>query len=282
MSDLIVVLPGIGGSVLARDGAPVWSPRPGAALRAALSLGKSISSLQLAGDDHTVDDLGDGITATALLPDLHIVPGLDWKIDGYGRLRQRLFERFDLKVGENYLDFPYDWRRDTRVAARRLARVAGEQLARWRTTSGNADAKLILIGHSMGGIVSRLFLEFEDGWKITRRLVTFGTPYSGSINALEFLVNGFRKGWGPFAIAVHARRHAVAAHRRRRPAAQRGSRTIGRRARAASIAAGGGRCRRPGAGALRHPPAGGRYAAYVVERGAGQRHDRSAQCARHR
>ncbi|MCU0633858.1 MAG: hypothetical protein MUE41_03200, partial [Gemmatimonadaceae bacterium] len=204
MSDLIVVLPGIGGSVLARDGKVVWSPRPGAALRAALSLGRSISSLALAGDDHTVDDLGDGITATALLPDLHIVPGLDWKIDGYGRLRQRLFERFDLKVGENYLDFPYDWRRDTRVAARRLARVAGAQLARWRETSGNADAKLILIGHSMGGIVSRLFLEFEDGWRITRRLVTFGTPYSGSINALEFLVNGFRKGWGPFAIDLSA------------------------------------------------------------------------------
>jgi pimeloyl-ACP methyl ester carboxylesterase len=198
------VIPGIGGSVLARGGHPVWSPRPGAALRAVFSLGKSISSLTLAGDDHTLDDLGDDITAPALLPDLHIVPGLDWKIDGYSRLRQRLFERFDLADGGNYLEFPYDWRRDTRVAARRLATVARAQLARWRQSSGNADAKLVLVGHSMGGIVARLFLELHDGWTITRRLVTFGTPYAGSVNALEFLVNGFRVGWGPFTADLSA------------------------------------------------------------------------------
>ena len=45
MPDLIVLIPGIGGSVLARDGLAVWEPRAGAALRAALTLGKSIRSL---------------------------------------------------------------------------------------------------------------------------------------------------------------------------------------------------------------------------------------------
>jgi pimeloyl-ACP methyl ester carboxylesterase len=200
MSDLIVVIPGIGGSVLARDGRAVWSPRPGAAMRAALTLGRSIGSLSLRGDDPDLDDLGDGVTAPSLVPDLHILPGLDWKIDGYGRLRRRLFERFDLEEGRNYLEFPYDWRRDNRVAARKLAALVRPRLDAWRQTSGNPDARLILVGHSMGGIVARLFLEFHEGWKLTRRLVTFGTPYSGSVNALDFVVNGFRKGWGPLSV----------------------------------------------------------------------------------
>jgi len=196
MPDLVVVIPGIGGSVLQRHGKTVWSPRPGAALRAALSLGRSLGDLALNGDDHTLDDLDDGVTAPALVPDLHIVPGLDWKIDGYTRLRRTLFQRFELEEGRNYLEFPYDWRRDNRVAARRLNAVVRPALKAWRERSGNPDARVILVGHSMGGIISRIFLEFHDGWNITRRLVTFGTPYSGSINALEFLANGFRKAWG--------------------------------------------------------------------------------------
>jgi pimeloyl-ACP methyl ester carboxylesterase len=39
--------------------------------------------------------------------------------------------------------------------------------------------KLILVGHSMGGLVARYFLECLEGWRDTRRLVTFGTPYRG-------------------------------------------------------------------------------------------------------
>lgn len=204
MSDLVILLPGIGGSVLVRRDAQgrdatLWSPRPGAALRAVLTLGGSIRSLALDGDDPALDDLGDGIRATALLPDLHVLPGLGWKIDGYGVLRRRLAERFELEAGANYLEFPYDWRRDIRVAARQLARAATTQLRSWRERSGNPDARLILIGHSMGGLVARVFLEQHEGWKLTRRLVSFGTPYSGSINAIEFLVNGFRPGWGPLS-----------------------------------------------------------------------------------
>ncbi|CRK50565.1 conserved hypothetical protein [Rhodococcus sp. RD6.2] len=200
MKDIVVLIPGITGSVLAKDGKEVWAPTPGAALAAALSLGGSIKKLQLDGDDPDADDLGDGVVAPRLVPDLHVLPGLDWKIDGYTRVRNELVERFGAVPGENYFEFPYDWRRDNRVAARRLARLSRDWLAAWREKSGNSDAKLILVGHSMGGIVARLYLEMLDGWRDTKSLVTFGTPYSGSVNALEFLVNGFRKGWGPLSI----------------------------------------------------------------------------------
>lgn len=196
MGDVIVLLPGILGSVLERDGREVWSMSPGAAWRAIVSLGNSVDALELGDDDPSVDDLGDGVTAPRLLPDLHLIPGL-WSIDGYSHIRSSIFASFDVVAGQNWFDFPYDWRRDNRVAARHLAERAPGWLKAWRQRSGNKDAKLVLVGHSMGGLVARHYLEVLDGWRDTRTLVTFGTPYRGSLNALDFLCNGFKKKIGP-------------------------------------------------------------------------------------
>lgn len=199
MGDVVVLLPGILGSVLARDGHDVWAVSPGAAWRAIASLGHSVQDLELHGDDPAVDDLGDGVTAPRLQPDLHLIPGL-WSIDGYSHIRSSIFATFDVVDGQNWFDFPYDWRRDNRVAARHLAERAPGWLRAWRQRSGNNDAKLILVGHSMGGLVARHYLEMLEGWRDTRMLVTFGTPYRGSLNALDFLCNGFKKGIGPFGL----------------------------------------------------------------------------------
>ncbi|MEV7440807.1 hypothetical protein AB0O22_06600 [Streptomyces sp. NPDC091204] len=197
MADVVVLLPGITGSVLKRNGKDVWAPSPSAVLGALASLGGSLDSLELGEDDWRVDDLGDGVVADRLVPDLHTLPGL-WKIDGYTAIESFLLAQFDLKRGENYFPFPYDWRRDNRAAARKLAEQSAGWLRNWRESSGNAAAQLVLIGHSMGGLVSRYFVEVLDGWKDTRAVVTFGTPYYGSLNAVEFLCNGFSKRIGPF------------------------------------------------------------------------------------
>lgn len=199
MRDVVVLLPGILGSVLQRDGRDVWAMSPGVALRALTSLGGSMSRLALEGDDPEADDLGDGVVATRVIPDLHLIPGL-WKIDGYGAIAAAVRDRFDVTPGENYFEFAYDWRRDNRAHARRLARESHDWLAAWRTRSGNDDARLVLLAHSMGGLVARAFLELHDGWKVTRTLVTFGTPYRGSLNAVDFVANGFKKGWGPLGV----------------------------------------------------------------------------------
>jgi pimeloyl-ACP methyl ester carboxylesterase len=199
MGDVVVLLPGILGSVLERDGRDVWAMSPGAAWRALVSLGDSVTDLELHDDDPAVDDLGDGVTAPRMQPDLHLIPGL-WSIDGYSHIRSSIFATFDMVEGQNWFDFPYDWRRDNRVAARHLAERAPEWLRAWRQRSGNKEAKLILVGHSMGGLVARHFLEVLDGWHDTRMLVTFGTPYRGSLNALDFLCNGFKKKIGPLGI----------------------------------------------------------------------------------
>src|SRR5215831_18369368 len=134
-------------------------------------------------DDPALDDLGDGITATNLMPDTHIIPGL-WKIDGYGELTKSVRDSFDVTEGQNYFEFPYDWRRDNRAAARRLDALIRAALPAWRDRSGNLRAKVILLAHSMGGLICRYWIEAMEGWKDCRALITFGTPYRGSLKAL--------------------------------------------------------------------------------------------------
>lgn len=197
MKDVIVLLPGILGSVLERDHDEVWAPSPGAIGRALWHLGRNLNDLALADDPWEKDDLGDGVRATRLMPDVHIVPGL-WGIDGYSGISSMIRSTFDVTDGVNFFELPYDWRRDNRVAARALKKLADEALfARRKEVS---DAKLVLVGHSMGGLVSRYYLECLDGWKDTRSLITFGTPYRGSLNAVDFLANGFVKKAGPLKL----------------------------------------------------------------------------------
>ena len=43
----------------------------------------------------------------------------------------------------------------------------------------------------MGGLIARYFLECLEGWRVTRHLITLGTPYRGSLNALDYLANGY-------------------------------------------------------------------------------------------
>ncbi len=193
--DVAILLPGIMGSALAKDGKPIWDLTAGAVGRALYTLGGNIKNLELSSDAST----GDDVTPVHLLQDVHIIPGL-WKIDGYSGLSKYLQKRLGTVFGENFFEFPYDWRLDNRVSARRLKSAALDWLENWRSRPGNQDARLVLIAHSMGGLVSRYFLEALGGWKETRMLITLGTPHRGSVKALDFLVNGLRKKVGPVTL----------------------------------------------------------------------------------
>lgn len=200
MKDIIVVLPGIMGSVLRKDNKDVWAPSSGAVWNFLKTRSTSVRSLALDGhDDGSLADLDDGVVASRLMPDVHLIPGL-FTIDGYSGIRDNLLATFDITEGKNYFEFPYDWRRHNDAHGRRLRSQTTTWLNQWRTESGNDDAKLILLAHSMGGLVARSFLEVHDGWKDTSRLITFGTPYSGSLNSLDFIANGFKKGIGPIGL----------------------------------------------------------------------------------
>jgi pimeloyl-ACP methyl ester carboxylesterase len=202
MKDMIVILPGILGSVLQKDGKDLWAVSGQAVWQILTKAGETIHDLKLSQDDPVADSLGDGIRATSLIQDAHLIPGF-WKIDGYTKTASLITDHFDVTSGDIYNDpddraanfyhFPYDWRRDNRANARILKRLIDKRLKCWREKSGASDAKVILLAHSMGGLVSRYYLEVLEGWRDSRALFTFGTPYRGSLKAVNFLANGYKQ-----------------------------------------------------------------------------------------
>jgi pimeloyl-ACP methyl ester carboxylesterase len=208
-TDLVAVVPGILGSTLRQDGHLVWAPSAGAALRAIATFGASIQRLQLPGgigDQHPHD----GVESAGLMPDLHVLPGIWTPVKGYDVLLKRLRSLGYRDISPdpaappgNLLPAPYDWRLSNRYTGQQLGTVIEPALERWRAQGGQyADAQVIFVCHSMGGLAARWYIERCGGAEVTRKLITLGTPYRGSARALDQLVNGARQGLGPFGISL--------------------------------------------------------------------------------
>lgn len=200
MKDIVVLLPGVMGSVLQKNGEDIWNISVEAlwkATREVVSRRSLLEELTLQEDDPERDYLDDGIRATGLIQDARLVPGF-FKVDGYSFIRTQLIKDFNITPGKvdedktaNFFEFPYDWRRDNRVAARLLKKLIDQKLPRWQEI--HPGAKVILIAHSMGGLVARYYLEHLGGAEHCKALITLGTPYRGSVKILNYLANGFRK-----------------------------------------------------------------------------------------
>lgn len=214
--DVVVVLPGILGSRLRRWGRETWGfgqfvrsiGQFSRRLTENLSLGPRAYSDQENGDtDGTVVDgiMSSGLTfpprrlAHGLPARLAAaIPGFWTLLDGYDLLLARLENAFDpLDV----IAFPYDWRQSNRVSAKRMQRFV-EPLIRERRRT-HPSARLILVGHSMGGLVARYYAECLDKNRFTARVITIGTPYQGAVKALLAIANGsVRLSAGPLAVTV--------------------------------------------------------------------------------
>ena len=206
-TDVVVVLPGIMGSQLRQDGRLVWGPSAGAAVRAITTFGRSIRRLQVPqgiGDDHPRD----GVEPAGVMPDLHLLPGIWTPVKGYDLLLKRLRSLGYREAGPdpgappgNLLPLGYDWRLSNRYTGQWIATQAEPVLERWRSQGGPyADARLIFVCHSMGGLAARWYIERCGGAAVTRKLITLGTPYRGAARALGQLVNGVHPGLGRLAV----------------------------------------------------------------------------------
>src|SRR5262249_47344239 len=137
--DLVILIPGILGSRLVHEGKPLWGDDAPTFLEWARRHSTDLGRLSLATDDPSLEDLGDGISADGLVQG-PLVAGRFLKFAGYAPLAGFLQKELSLKLGENLQLFAYDWRRDLRVAGRRLAVKAEGWLQAWRTRSGNSNA----------------------------------------------------------------------------------------------------------------------------------------------
>ena len=190
MGDVIVIVPGITGSILQKNGQDLWAlsgEELWGLLRTRGDLGREV---MLKNDDPEREVLDDGIRATGLMQDFHWLPGLE-KIDGYTGLRKMITNYFEVSRG-NYCEFACDWRRDNRFTASRLRKLLETSVEEWRKSTRFQNARAIIIAHSMGGLVARYALEVLGGWRWCRALITFGTPFRGSPEALQSLAEGSR------------------------------------------------------------------------------------------
>ncbi|MBL8473476.1 MAG: CHAT domain-containing protein [Rhodocyclaceae bacterium] len=143
---IVLMLPGIMGSQLARDGDTIW-----------------FNPLRMIRGE--IDRLKVGDTASA-------VGWLDMA-----------YEAFAGELGKTYevWPFPYDWRQSIAAAADAFAATLDLAIAAAKARR----QPLRIVAHSMGGLVARLALSRNDRWQALReipgsRMVQFGTPNQGS------------------------------------------------------------------------------------------------------
>jgi pimeloyl-ACP methyl ester carboxylesterase len=122
-----------------------------------------------------------GLTGSFNLPIL-----LDWRPPGlggwsfppfidYGKGFVAAFERAGYTRDRDLFVAFYDWRRSVKDTAEQYLRP---WLRRARERSG--AGKVILIGHSMGGLVARSYIQSANYANDVEHLITIGTPHRGA------------------------------------------------------------------------------------------------------
>ncbi|WP_329320772.1 MULTISPECIES: esterase/lipase family protein [unclassified Streptomyces] len=97
-------------------------------------------------------------------------------------------------------EFPYDWRLPVAFNARRLAEAVDRHLAAWtahpayeearRHAPEGRSAEVVLVAHSMGGLLVRELTRIPGAVERVRATLTLGTPFHGAVQAAAILNSG--------------------------------------------------------------------------------------------
>jgi pSer/pThr/pTyr-binding forkhead associated (FHA) protein len=140
-----------------------------------------------------------GIEPRGILQEVVIVPNLI-KMEQYSRLGDYLVQDLGYERGKDFFEFAYDWRQDIRQSSRQLGRFIE-----------NLDfPSIILIGHSLGTLVSRYYVEQLGGKDRVERLILMGGPHYGTPAGVSSLM--FGPGVLPFGIMGETLRKVIATY----------------------------------------------------------------------
>ena len=150
-----------------------------------------------------INDLTDQIVAqdiaimkvpTAQIHPVIVVPGMmgswknssgQWEIDPLTGRYDNLLEELRLAGYEDNLSlftFPYDWRQQVDLSASQLSQQISGFLSEALSSGKNYvnTSSVDLVAHSLGGLVSRAYIQGEAYGGNIHRLVTLGTPHRGT------------------------------------------------------------------------------------------------------
>ncbi|WP_416959471.1 esterase/lipase family protein [Streptomyces sp. Agncl-13] len=195
--DAVVVIPGIMGSVLVDRDAPqkpVWGDGP---VAASWFSGAALRRLRLTEEEQ--EGHYGRIVPGGLLRYAAWFPGFR----GIERYRDLVRGVHGAVAHEKaVLEFPYDWRLPVAHNARLLAEAALIHLEQWRAHDAHDaamrqqpsqpqdPAQLVLVAHSMGGLLARRVSLDPDVQPLVRTCVTLGSPFHGTPKAAVLLNSG--------------------------------------------------------------------------------------------
>ncbi len=199
----IIIIPGITGSELVnqKTGEIVW-PELFPKDKEALALPIASTNFAENVDDLTSTRVIESVQLIRFIPEIGVYGSLLQALENYGGYRRG---EIDAPAPEGHHDtyylFAYDWRRDNVESARRLAK----KIAAIKQRLNRPDLRFDIIAHSMGGLIARYFAMYGDrdvldetrpqpdwrGAEQINRMILFGTPNAGSMDALRSLIYGY-------------------------------------------------------------------------------------------
>lgn len=134
----------------------------------------------------------------------------------YENIRKTLEQSGGYSIGKDLFMFSYDWRLDNRISAAHLASQVNEYQKLYRENiekfvfegdenkfkafwskldknnllTDDDRIKVNLVAHSMGGLVSRYYIQMLGGEDQVHKLIMLGTPNQGAMDALKAIAEG--------------------------------------------------------------------------------------------
>jgi pimeloyl-ACP methyl ester carboxylesterase len=199
----LIIIPGITGSELVdrKTGERLW-PELFPKNKEALALPIASTTLADNRDEVVAARVIESAQLLKIIPEIGVYGSLFQALENYGGYR-----RGDIDAPatngdrDTFYLFAYDWRRDNVESARRLA----GKIAAIKERLNKPDLRFDLIAHSMGGLIARYFAMYGDrdvldppqpppdwrGAEHLNRLILFGTPNAGSMEALRSVLQGY-------------------------------------------------------------------------------------------